>query len=79
VWKGTLHVALTEKFQEVKGVSMKNSFKSNKSMSWVGDKLRLDPDTARDFYQESCKQIVQHLDGIFRQTPVAKTDDHDST
>jgi hypothetical protein len=43
-------------------------------MSWVGDKLRLDPDTARDFYQESCKQIVQHLDGIFRQTPVAKTD-----
>jgi hypothetical protein len=67
-------LALTEKFQEVKGVSMKNSFKSNKSMSWVGDKLRLDPDTARDFYQESCKQIVQHLGGIFRQTPVAKTD-----
>ena len=67
-------LALTEKFQEVKGVSMKNSVKSNKSMSWVGDKLRLDPDTARDFYQESCKQIVQHLGGIFRQTPVAKTD-----
>ena len=66
--------SLTEKFQEVKGVSMKNSFKSNKSMSWVGDKLRVDPDTARDFYQESCKQIVQHLGGIFRQTPVAKTD-----
>jgi hypothetical protein len=35
-------LALSEKFQEVKGVSMKNSFKSNKSMSWVGDKLRLD-------------------------------------
>ena len=66
--------SLTKKFLEVKGVSMKNSFKSNKSMSWVGDKLRVDPDTARDFYQESCKQIVQHLGGIFRQTPVAKTD-----
>jgi hypothetical protein len=52
-----LPLALTEKFQEVKGVSMKNSVKSNKSMSWVGDKLRVDPDTARDFYQESCKQI----------------------
>ena len=67
-------LALSEKFQEVKDVPMKNSFKSNKSMSWVGDKLRVDPDTARDFYQESCKQIVQHLGEIFRQKPVAKTD-----
>ena len=65
---------LAEKFQEVKGMSMKNSFKSNKSMLLAGDKLRVDPDIARDFYQESCKQIVQHLGGIFRQTPVAKTD-----
>ena len=31
-------LALTEKFQEVKGVSMKDSFKSNKSMAWFGDK-----------------------------------------
>ena len=67
-------VALSEKFQEVKGVSMKDSFKSNKLMSLDRDKLRVDPDIARDFYQESCKQIVQHLGGIFRQTPVAKTD-----
>ena len=67
-------LSLSEKFQEVKGVPMTDYFKTNKSISCARDKLRVDPDTARDFYQESCKQIVQHLGGIFQQTPVAKTD-----
>ena len=34
-------IALVETFQEVKGVSMENSFKSNKSISCAKDKLRV--------------------------------------
>lgn len=65
---------LSEKFQEVKGVSLKDSFKSNKSMSWIGDKLRVDPDTAKDFYSETCRQITHHLNGIFQEPAVVDTE-----
>lgn len=74
--KITLRIPLTlgDKFREVKGESLKDSFKSNKNMSWVGDKLRVDPVTARKFYEETCNEVVNHLSGIFQQTPVRNTD-----
>ncbi|XP_063414094.1 heat shock 70 kDa protein 12A-like [Mytilus trossulus] len=67
-------LSLSERFQEVKGVSLKSSFKSNKSMSWVGDKLRVDPDTAKKFFEEPCKRIVDHLKDLFQKGAVVDTD-----
>lgn len=67
-------LSLSERFQEVKGVSLKSSFKSNKSMSWVGDKLRVDPDTAKKFFEEPCKHIVDHLKDLFQERTVMDTD-----
>lgn len=67
-------LSLSERFQEVKGVSLKSSFKSNKSMSWVGDKLRVDPDTAKKFFEEPCQRIVDHLKDLFQKGAVVDTD-----
>lgn len=74
--KITLRIPLTlgDKFREVKGESLKDSFKSNKNMSWVGDKLRVDPTTAQKFYDTTCSEIVRHLSGIFQQAPVRDTE-----
>ncbi|CAG2194321.1 unnamed protein product [Mytilus edulis] len=51
-------LSLSERFQEVKGVSLKSSFKSNKSMSWVGDKLRVDPDTAKSSLKNHANALL---------------------
>ncbi|CAG2206697.1 unnamed protein product [Mytilus edulis] len=67
-------LSLSEDFKKVKGVSLKSSFKSNKSMSWVGDKLRVDPDTANKFFEEPCQRIVDHLKDLFQKGAVVDTD-----
>ncbi|CAG2190347.1 unnamed protein product [Mytilus edulis] len=65
---------LSETFQKVKGIALKDSFKSNKSMEWVGDKLRIDPDIVKAFFSKSCRQITHHLNGVFQEPAVVDTE-----
>ncbi|XP_063414965.1 heat shock 70 kDa protein 12A-like [Mytilus trossulus] len=67
-------LVLSEQFHGVKGVSLKDSTKSSKSMEWVGDKLRIDPDIFKDFFSKSCRQITHHLNSIFQEPAVVDTD-----
>ncbi|CAG2190341.1 unnamed protein product [Mytilus edulis] len=69
-------LSLSDNFEEVQEVSLKSSFKSNKSMSWtcVGGKLRVDPDTAKNFFEGPCQRIVDHLKDLFKERPVVDTD-----
>ncbi|XP_076117385.1 heat shock 70 kDa protein 12A-like [Mytilus galloprovincialis] len=67
-------VCLIERLQDVKGMSLKEVSSSNKSIVWVGDKLRLDAETAKSFFTEASRQIIDHISGIFEESAVIGTE-----
>ncbi|CAG2190345.1 unnamed protein product [Mytilus edulis] len=66
-------ITLSEIFEREKGTDFRESLASSKKVRWVGDKLRVDPDVARGFFDNACQHIIQHLNGIFDEAKVRGT------
>ncbi|XP_052076812.1 heat shock 70 kDa protein 12B-like isoform X5 [Mytilus californianus] len=67
-------VILSERLRDVKGMSLEVISRSNKSIVWVGDKLRLDSETAKSFFTKASRQIIDHMSGIIEESTVVGTE-----
>ena len=65
-------ITLNEIFEEEKGTDFRQTM-STRQVKWIGDKLRVDPETARSFFDSPCKYIVNHLETIFNESKVRGT------
>lgn len=65
-------ISLSEIFEQEKGTDFRSSISSSK-IKWVGDKMRVNPEIARSFFDLACNHIVDHLKGIFDETKVRGT------
>ncbi|KAK3586349.1 hypothetical protein CHS0354_027316 [Potamilus streckersoni] len=67
-------IALAEICKAKRGTEIKDIIASTEKyknrISWIGDKLRIEPDVATDFFQESCNAIVEHLESLFNEPEV---------
>ncbi|KAL3878543.1 hypothetical protein ACJMK2_030883 [Sinanodonta woodiana] len=67
-------ISLAEICKEKRGKEIKDIIASKPKyksrMSWLGDKLRIEPDVAAAFFQESCNAIVEHLESLFNEPEV---------
>ena len=70
-----LPIALHEIFRELRGQDFRQSQMANHplhgKLTFAGDKLRVDSETVKHFFKETCGKIVDHLHDIFRQPAVA--------
>ena len=70
-----LPIALHEIFRELRGQDFRQSQMANHplhgKLTFAGDKLRVEPETVKHFFKETCSKIVDHLHDIFRQPAVA--------
>ena len=62
-------IAVNELYQEMKGRTLKDSVTtSNKygnKLAWIGDKLRVDAEIAKELFKVTTTYIVQHVEKIF--------------
>jgi len=72
-----LPMSLNDIYQDTKGESLKDSFKSStqkgQKITWIGDKLRVDASHVKDFFKTTCDAIVEHLERIFEQSDASGT------
>jgi hypothetical protein len=47
--------------------------RSSKRVVWAGDKLRMEPDSARELFSSPCQHITDHLQTIFDDEKVKGT------
>ncbi|KAL3878558.1 hypothetical protein ACJMK2_030895 [Sinanodonta woodiana] len=55
--------------KEIKDIIASKAKYKNR-ISWISDKLRIEPDVAANFFQESCNAIVEHLESLFNEPEV---------
>lgn len=71
-----LPISLHEIFRERRGQDFRQSQMANHplngKLTFAGDKLRVDSETVKNFFKETCSKIVDHLREIFRQPAVAE-------
>lgn len=69
-------VTLKDAFEhENPGEDLKNVISnSSKRVTWVGDKLRMEADSARELFDNPCGYIIEHLQDIFNSPEVRGTD-----
>ena len=71
-------IALHETYREVNGRDFNKSIMANqelsRSITFAGDKLRIQPEKVKALFTETCGQIVQHLKTIFRLPEVQRVD-----
>ncbi|XP_062615746.1 heat shock 70 kDa protein 12A-like [Saccostrea cucullata] len=71
-------IAINELYQEMKGTSIRNSTsggnKYGSRIAWIGDKLRVDSEIAKDLFKVTCASIVEHVYMIFQQEEVDNTE-----
>ena len=71
-------IALHETYREVNGRDFNRNMMSNQELSqsvtFAGDKLRIQPEKVKALFAETCGQIVQHLKSIFRLHEVQRLD-----
>jgi hypothetical protein len=68
-------ISLKEAYEHVnEGRDLRESLsRSSKRVTWVGDKLRMEPDSARDLFSSPCQHITDHLQTIFDDEKVEGT------
>lgn len=68
-------VTLKDAFEhENPGKDLKDAINSSsKRVTWVGDKLRMEPDSARELFDSPCGHIIDHLQEIFSNPEVRGT------
>ena len=70
-----LPISLHEIFREVRGQDFRQSQMATKQLqgklTFAGDKLRVESETVKDFFRETCSKIVDHLREIFNQPAVS--------
>ncbi|CAG2200794.1 unnamed protein product [Mytilus edulis] len=57
-----------------KGYFFERFLKSNKFISWIGDKLRINSNIVKGIYSKTCRQITDKLDDIFQEPVVVDTE-----
>ena len=70
-----LPISLHEIFREVRGQDFRQSQMATKQLqgklTFAGDKLRVESETVKGFFRETCGKIVDHLREIFDQPAVS--------
>lgn len=70
-------VRLAEVYHEVTGKSIKSALAGKKDLAekvtWASDKMRVDANLFRSFFDESCNSTVKHIKEIFKQKSSAGT------
>ena len=68
-------ISLKEAYEhENKGRDLRESLsRLSKRVTWVGDKLRMEPDSACDLFSSPCQHITDHLQTIFDDEKVEGT------
>lgn len=67
-------IALSYNFKGKKGVEIKDHINTKpqyaKKIIWVADKLRMEPDVAKNLFKETCESVAKHLKSLFSEGPV---------
>ena len=70
-----LPISLHEIFRELRGQDFRQSQMMSQQLqgklTFAGDKLRVESETVKEFFKETCGKIVNHLGEIFRQPAVS--------
>ncbi|XP_052076865.1 heat shock 70 kDa protein 12B-like [Mytilus californianus] len=67
-------ISLKEAHEKETGKDLKESMsRSSKRVAWVGDKLRMEADSARELFKSPCDYITTHLEEIFGDPKVRGT------
>ena len=73
-----LPITLHEIFREMRGQDFRQSQLMNQDLqgklTFAGDKLRVESETVKEFFKDTCHRIVEHLHDIFRQRAVTGAD-----
>ncbi|XP_060576634.1 heat shock 70 kDa protein 12A-like [Ruditapes philippinarum] len=67
-------LALADEFKQKKGKEIKDHIKTNpmyeNSISWVGDRLRIEAHAAKGLFADACNSVAEHLKTIFTEDQV---------
>ncbi|XP_045203146.2 heat shock 70 kDa protein 12A-like [Mercenaria mercenaria] len=67
-------IALNEGFKKQKGKDIKEHIKTkpkyDKSIIWIGDKLRMEAHIAKGLFEEACGSVAKHLKTLFAEGQV---------
>ncbi|VDI64149.1 Hypothetical predicted protein, partial [Mytilus galloprovincialis] len=67
-------ISLKDAHEKETGQDLKESMsRSTKRVAWVGDKLRMEADSARELFKSPCNYITEHLEEIFGDPKVRGT------
>ena len=70
-----LPISLHEVFRELRGQDFRQSQMATKQLqgklTFAGDKLRVEAETVKEFFRETCDKVVGHLRKIFNEPAVA--------
>jgi hypothetical protein len=67
-------IALNEGFKQKKGRDIKDHIKTKpkyeKSVNWIGDKLRMEAHVAKGLFADACESVAEHLKTLFTEGQV---------
>ncbi|XP_060576629.1 heat shock 70 kDa protein 12A-like [Ruditapes philippinarum] len=67
-------IALNEGFKQKKGMDIKDHIKTKpkyeKSINWIGDKLRMEAHVAKGLFADACESVAKHLKTLFTEGQV---------